>query len=191
MVSKLVQTCIASVVLKTTANLVIQLVNQKGETHLPSIDTFRLFQFALFGLLSAPVNSFWQQLLERSFPTRKTPQTNDADARASKDTGKALPGPQSHADIEWVNVFTKLALDQLIGLFVMNTIFLSCMNIGNWYDPPLVIHDIQQKVFSITKAGWKIWPMVALTNFIFVPTDMRVIVASCVGFGWNMFLSLF
>jgi hypothetical protein len=39
--------------------------------------------------------------------------------------------------------------------------------------------------------GWKLWPMVAFLNFVFVPVNHRIIVASIVGLFWGIYLSLF
>lgn len=38
--------------------------------------------------------------------------------------------------------------------------------------------------------SWKLWPMVAIINFIFVPVDRRVILNSIIGLFWGIYLSL-
>lgn len=40
-------------------------------------------------------------------------------------------------------------------------------------------------------AGYKLWPLVSLCQFTIVPPELRMLVGSCVGVGWNVFLSLF
>lgn len=42
----------------------------------------------------------------------------------------------------------------------------------------------------MTKAGWKLWPLVSLVNFTMVPVEKRVVVGSLVGVGWGVYLSL-
>lgn len=39
--------------------------------------------------------------------------------------------------------------------------------------------------------SWKLWPLVALFNFVFVPVDRRIIVGSVFGLFWGIYLSLF
>lgn len=40
------------------------------------------------------------------------------------------------------------------------------------------------------KAGAKLWPLVSLGNFLFVPVDKRVVVAGVFGVAWGVWLSL-
>jgi hypothetical protein len=39
-------------------------------------------------------------------------------------------------------------------------------------------------------AGLKLWPLVSIFNFSFVPVEKRIIVGSLVGLFWNIYLSI-
>lgn len=39
-------------------------------------------------------------------------------------------------------------------------------------------------------AGYKLWPLVSLLKFTFVPVEQRTVVGSLVGLGWGVFLAL-
>ena len=54
-----------------------------------------------------------------------------------------------------------------------------------------MITDLLQKFWTLKFAGWRIWPLVGLVNFTFVPVDRRIIVSTSVGLCWNVFLALF
>jgi len=61
--------------------------------------------------------------------------------------------------------------------------FLICTNsarVRNW---PSLIQEIQVRIPTIIWASWKVWPWVAVVNFIWVPVGWRVLVTSLVGLG--------
>ncbi|KAJ5578944.1 hypothetical protein N7450_007811 [Penicillium hetheringtonii] len=69
----LVVVTIQSALLKAAANITAQTLSQWGaETHL-EMDWTRVIEFAVFGLISAPLVSYWQQALEETFPTQNGP----------------------------------------------------------------------------------------------------------------------
>ncbi|KAL4789425.1 hypothetical protein BDV19DRAFT_383134 [Aspergillus venezuelensis] len=119
----------------------------------------------------------WQfvQSLEEAFTTK--PQLSASSDKAPRTA--------------WHNVFFKLALDQTVGLFIMDFIFLVCTNAIRLSDRRLISLEVNGKIWSIIRNAWKIWPACSLVNFLWVPVESRVLVASLVGFGWNIFLALF
>jgi hypothetical protein len=94
-------------------------------------------------------------------------------------------------DLIWRNVLAKLILDQTIGLAISGSVFLICTNIARVESPLMVLDVIGNRLWPLIKAGWHIWPLVAICNFLWVPLRSRVLVAVCVGFGWSIFLSIF
>ena len=180
----LLQTTINSMLIRGTANLVAQLSQPRPK----GLDYFRILQFVIFGLISAPINTHWQHYLEEKFPTKMSAPDSDT-KRLNQNDRSFAKNTAGESSISWLNVAIKLALDQTLGLFVLNVIFLTIMNIEHIDEPETLLLAVQNRIFPILRAGWKIWPLVALTNFIFVPVDQRVLLISCVGFGWNIFLS--
>lgn len=99
--------------------------------------------------------------------------------------------PRNAPGIRWRNVWAKLIADQTVGISLMITIFLIITNIARQPTFGDVLVIIRQKLFGLVRAGWHIWPAVAIINFIWVPVRWRVLISSFVGFGWNIFLSVF
>ncbi|CAG7924866.1 unnamed protein product [Penicillium olsonii] len=167
---------IQSALLKAVANITAQIVGQRSLAVAVPIDWNRVVEFAVFGVISAPLISFWQQFLEETFPTQSSTEPS------SQKTGTVR--------LNWTNIILKLTLDQTIGLFVTNAAFIVCTSATRFQSGQLILREVDARIWSIVKAGWKIWPAMALINFIWVPWQWRVVVNSIVGFGWNIVLSL-
>ncbi|EFQ25144.1 Mpv17/PMP22 family protein [Colletotrichum graminicola] len=184
-------TAIQSSLLKGTANLTAQLVNQHRQAGggSPPLDVRRVLEFATFGFIQGHINYWWQHFLEDSFP-------NAARGRARKPSivepkVEKPDGPPPPAKNYYFNVARKILVDQTIGLFMMNSAFLiitSALRLGL---SPLVYQIWRERIFDLIKAAWKFWPLVALFNFALVPVGYRALVGMCVGFLWNMFLTFF
>ena len=183
----IITTAVQSAFLKAAANLTAQLATRYKQDQPRPLDWLSMTEFAIFGLIQAQLNSWWQRYLEESFPTHRNENTSlrDNDQTIEKNaTSKRGTG------IDWLHVFAKLILDQTLGLFIMNTTFLVYTNVARvetWFQ---VTEVVQRRIWHIIRTGWKIWPVVSLCNFLWVPVEYRVVVASCVGFGWNIFLTI-
>ncbi|CRL25848.1 Mpv17/PMP22 [Penicillium camemberti] len=161
----LVTIIVQSATLKAFANITAQILQQlKSPTPIP-LDWNRVLEFAVFGIVSAPLISLWQRSLDETFPTQ-------------------------NSRINWPNVLLKLLLDQTIGLFVANVVFIICTTGARLQSGTLILQEVQARIFRILLAAWKIWPAVSLVNFLWVPWHSRVVVTSLVGFGWNIILSV-
>jgi protein Mpv17 len=178
---------IQSAILKVAANLTAQTLTQWNTPSTLEYDWTRVAEFAAFGIVSAPIVSVWQRLLERNFPSQQKSFPQAKSNGSPKPTAE-VEAPTKH--LSWGNILIKLLLDQTIGQFIINTTFLVCTNgarIESWTD---LLELIQSRIFLIIWASWKLWPWVALVNFIWVPVQWRVLVGALVGFGWNIFLSI-
>lgn len=167
---------IQSALLKAAANTTAQVLSTRGLNAPVLIDWNRVLEFAVFGVISAPLISLWQQFLDETFPTQYETKSSSQQAKLSS--------------INWGNILLKLLLDQTIGLFVTNVTFIVCTSATRLRSSQLILREIDARIWSILKAGWKIWPAMALINFIWIPWQWRVVVNSVVGFGWNIVLSL-
>lgn len=182
-----------SALLKATANFVVQVMSNWDSATPKPVDWTCVAEFTVFGIVSTPLASMWLQILENNFPSRRKPVLKNFDAKQANGESENLENrgeKESQSDLIWINIFWKLLLDQTIGRFVINTTFLICCygaRVGNSY---LLMQEIQRRSWSLFAASWKIWPWVAMVNFIWIPMSWRVLVASFVGFGWNIFLSL-
>lgn len=190
-------TAINNSCLKAAANLTAQLA---AGWHAPTsqpLDLQRIAEFAVFGFVGAQIGYRWQHLLEDLFPTRRSnvlPRVPPSPGEEKTNDPPGAAGDQSQSEsepgIDWRNVAMKLVADQTVGLLMMIIIFLIITNAARLRSVPLVMEAIQQKAFKLVKAGWTIWPAVAICQFLWVPVRWRMIVAGCIGFGWNIFLSI-
>ncbi|KAJ9136562.1 hypothetical protein NKR23_g9731 [Pleurostoma richardsiae] len=202
--SVVASTALKSATLKASANVTTQLVARWRAGHALPFDWQRVLEFAVFGIIGASIGCVWQEALEVSFPTRRAAprkQPGLEDAVEKKDAVPNAPAPASPAEqlqpqhagaggTSWWNVVIKLLLDQTVGLLVMNTIFLTVTNLAHVASVAEIPGIVNQRVWRIVRAGWNVWPLVAVANFLWVPVESRVVVAACVGFGWSIFLSV-
>ncbi|KAL1873431.1 hypothetical protein VTK73DRAFT_976 [Phialemonium thermophilum] len=187
----LLRTLVQSALLKTAANITAQLVaGWRGGYPVP-IDWQRVAEFAAFGCIQGLLNTWWQYFLEDSFPTYTTQGRPSHDPRQASKKKETSSNGNDKPGIAWSNVFFKLLLDQTLGLLMMNTVFLLCTHVLRSPNTFSVMQVVRKEIWQILLAAWKVWPAVALCNFLWVPVEFRVTVASCVGFGWNMFLTFF
>ncbi|KNG83832.1 peroxisomal membrane protein 2, pxmp2 [Aspergillus nomiae NRRL 13137] len=166
---------VQSAILKSAANLTAQLFRYSTNPTAQPLDWKAVVEFAIFGLIQAQVNCHWQEFLEDVFPSY-----------SAADKTTAL-----QETIQWRNIVYKIILDQTIGLFIMNTIFLVCTNFTRLTSASVLLAEVNRKVWPLIVNAWKVWPACSLCNFLWVPVESRVFVASCVGFGWNIFLAFF
>ncbi|KAG5660073.1 hypothetical protein KAF25_003595 [Fusarium avenaceum] len=189
--------------IKVSANLVTQLIIHIRTPGVSTFDLQQVFEFAVYGCLGSQIGNIIQFILEDCFPTGHAIRANEilpqvqADPKQVEekkdDDNPAKPKRWYNVspDLIWRNVFAKLILDQTIGLAISGSVFLICTNIARVAHPYLVTEVIRNRLWPLIKAGWHIWPLVAVCNFLWVPVRSRVLVAVCVGFGWSIFLSVF
>lgn len=150
-----------------------------------------LIQFVLFTLISCPPNILWQEYLERKFPGY---------------TYQAATGEQV---LDRGNTARKLLFDQTLSAFVNTVAFIGAMSAFKGKSARAVQRDVEkvgstepsdnsrkkliclQDVVPLMISGWKLWPLIAIINFVFVPVHRRVILSSVVGLFWGVYLSLF
>lgn len=167
---------IQSTLLKTTANLVAQFVAIHKLHTQSSFDPQRVVEFAVFGFIQGHLNYWWQLFLERQFPS--PPRGDHVIASASRRE-------------KYQAIAAKLLVDQALGLFIGNTNFVICTSIARSESLAALLAVVYDRVPRIIWQAWKLWPAVALVNFLFVPLHYRAVVAIFFGFGWNMFLTFF
>jgi hypothetical protein len=191
-------------IMKVSANLIVQFLASSKSPNKSSFDWLQVLEFAVYGFIGSQVGNIVQFQLENWFPTG-TPQGSEGlpvnvkseKPQQEKKSDDSSTGEKSRnclrisPDLIWRNVVAKLILDQTLGLFVSGCVFLVCTNLVRVPHPFMVLDVIREKIFPLIKAGWHIWPLVSICNFLWVPVRSRVLVAVFVGFGWSVFLSIF
>ena len=203
----LLSTAIRAFFLKAAANLTAQVASRWHSQDLvpQPIDRQRILEFAIYGFFQAQLGYCWHIFLERLFPSRYTlptetpappkPEKKDDDEERRLSTegtsAKFLDAIKySGSRIRWSSVIGKLFLDQTVGMFTFLSIFLIWTN---WFRAETfseIASIWRAKIFTILYTGWAIWPWVMILNFAFVPVEKRQLVSVCVGFCWNVILSL-
>ncbi|KAH7305605.1 hypothetical protein B0I35DRAFT_361983 [Stachybotrys elegans] len=199
-----------ALVIKVSANLVVQFTALHSDPTKLSLDWQQVAEFALYGSLGSQVGNIIQFILEDWFPTRNAPvgdvlptaQPEPAPLEEKLKLDEPVsPHPDNEArrrcpsvvgpDVSWRNVVAKTVIDQTIGLLISGTIFLTCTNFARVSSFAQLLAIIRERIWPLIRAGWHIWPLIAVCNFLWVPVRSRVLVAVIVGFGWSIFLSIF
>ncbi|KFA60281.1 hypothetical protein S40285_07383 [Stachybotrys chlorohalonatus IBT 40285] len=201
--------------IKVSANLVVQTTALHSDPFKTAIDWQQVAEFALYGTIGSQVGNVFQYVLEDWFPNRSSTAVlpTVGDNIPTVGAAEKLPpvvldekkktdepvGPEVRSrrcwdvgsDLSWRNLLAKLVVDQTLGLVISGSIFLICTNAARVSSPAELVAIIRARIFPLIRAGWHIWPLIALLNFMFVPVRSRVLVAVIVGFGWSIFLSIF
>lgn len=156
-----------------------------------TINILPVLQFVLYTLLSTPLNCLFHRALESWFPSSQ-PQTQPQPPPASKPSA-AKPAPPPSAQTPTLNIrntLLKVLLDQTLSAAINCILFLSLMTLLQGGSLSEARAAVQSRFTLVMLAGYKVWPMVSLANFVFVPAERRVLVGALVGVGWGVFLSL-
>ncbi|KAL4744984.1 hypothetical protein BDW72DRAFT_208571 [Aspergillus terricola var. indicus] len=171
-----------STLLKTAANLTVQVAKIWGrdDSALQDIEWLSVAEFAVCGVLQAEIGWHWHNFLENTFPTSQPAPPNDYEEKQKHQERKEY----------WLHIFLKLMLDQTAGSFAMNTVFIICTTAARVSSLNALGIELDKRIWPLILDVWKIWPAAALASFLWVPVGWRVLVSSCVGFAWNIFLSI-
>ncbi|KAL4731587.1 hypothetical protein ACLX1H_000560 [Fusarium chlamydosporum] len=181
--------------IKVSANLVTQLIIHLRAPggHSP-FDEQQVIEFAIYGFVGSQVGNVIQFVLEDCFPTGHAMRVNEVLPQVQGDTkqveekkdddikGKKKTWLNISPDLIWRNVVAKLILDQTIGLAISGSVFLICTNIARVSHPSMVLDVISDRLWPLIKAGWHIWPLVAICNFLWVPRRSWVGCSRCKSF---------
>jgi protein Mpv17 len=85
----------------------------------------------------------------------------------------------------------KFFLDQSIGATLNTLAFSVAMAAFRGEDWPSAVRIAKADFWPLMNAGWKLWPIVSMFNFMFVKSvQMRSLMGNLAGVGWNVYLSL-
>jgi protein Mpv17 len=108
----------------------------------------------------------------------------------STSSGKSSSSPSSKAPLNLTNTIIKFLLDQSIGSSLNTVGFLAYFASLQQASYDHVLDVTIRDFWPVTKAGWKLWPLVSLLNFTVVPLHQRVIVVTVAGMFWSIYMSL-
>lgn len=170
--------------LSVVSNVLAQVLKAyKSNTPL-NLDLEPIYKFGMFGVVNNPPNILWQNLLEDLFPTNVPV--------AGRPSEKEVTQPQTRMSKR--NIAIKFFLDQTIGAFLNTVLFLAFMGYMNatpgqdsW---AVVEKEVRERFWPLLIDGMKLWPLVSLISFVFVPVEKRVVFGCLAGIGWNIYLSM-
>ncbi|KAL3790561.1 hypothetical protein ACHAWO_013946 [Cyclotella atomus] len=109
-------------------------------------------------------------------------------------------GPSGHYFYNWLDkqipgtdaipVFSKVAIDQIIWCPIFMSVFFTYLGLMNGDSLNVIGNKIKNDLLTACQGSWKVWPLVHLINFRFVPNKWRIPYINAVQIAFNMFLSL-
>jgi len=148
------------------------LAQKLSESSSKSIDWIRASKLALLGLIFlGPVGHFWYNFLDYLSKSVTIPVLV---MKISAD--QLLLTPIVNACIFFYTEFVRSA-------FTKEANSLS-IRISNG------IKNVQQNLWNAMLCSWKLWPMIHIITFKFIPVSLRVLYVNIISLGWLTFMSL-
>ncbi|KAI5477126.1 hypothetical protein MNV49_006854 [Pseudohyphozyma bogoriensis] len=156
----------------------------------------RTLRFLIFGMYIAPLATRWNAYLERHFPLRPLVQpaptepiplesvTIDSDTPvfAPEVTAPALP------PIDKLVLARRLAWDQLFMAPISFIVFLASMAVMEG-KPFTTWYRIENYLIPILLTNYKVWPIIQVAQFLWIPLKYRVALSGVLNVIWNIYLS--
>jgi len=128
------------------------------------LDIVRTARFAAFGIGMGPILGRWNLCLEKNFPL--------GSVGVMKSLGK------------------RVLLDQTLMAPTGMTIFIASMGLMEGRDMAGVKQKFSDMYTRAIVANWRVWPLVQLVNFRYMPLPYRVPFQATCGVFWTFYLSL-
>ncbi|KAL1139712.1 hypothetical protein AAG570_006690 [Ranatra chinensis] len=134
-------------------------------------DWMRLARFSAMGAVLGPVIQVIYTVMERKIGTKVTP------INTVKKVSIAI------------RFIKNVAVDQLLCSPVLLATFMTCIGLMEGRSLAEVKEKLRASYLDILIANYKVWPLVQMVNFAFMPLNYRVLFLQGVAVGWNTFLS--
>jgi len=86
-------------------------------------------------------------------------------------------------------IITKVVMDQVLYSPVMTSLFFSGMAVCDGKGVSGALTMIREKLWPTLLATWVLWPAAHVINFMYVPTDLRILYINIVAIVWTAYLS--
>lgn len=197
--SPMLSACVLSLSIGCVSNIIAQRLKAYMEDAPFVFDYTLFYQLTAMGLITTPINYYWQKWLEHLFPgeklvkRRRVPSHSDAEKGAGmRDDGddkRALDDDTYVRD--WGNVIKKTVTDSMtVGALLNTTMFIVLLGLFQGKTWPQIGADIRDEEWLIIWNSYKIWPLANLCSFAYVPVERRLVFLSFFGLLWSIYMTL-
>ncbi|KAF9737589.1 hypothetical protein PMIN02_001210 [Paraphaeosphaeria minitans] len=195
----MVSACVMSLTIGCASNIIAQRLKAYIED-VPFVFDYTLFwQLTAMGLITTPINYYWQKWLEYMFPAEKlvkrsrAPTSDDAEKGAftrDDDENKRAMDEEVYVR-SWGNVIKKTIADSITGGALLNTtMFLVLLGLMQGKNAAQIANDIREEELTIIWNSYKIWPLANMFSFAYVPVEHRIVFLSFFGLLWSIYMTL-
>ncbi|KAM0749331.1 hypothetical protein T439DRAFT_290643, partial [Meredithblackwellia eburnea MCA 4105] len=175
-------------------------------------------RFLIFGSGIGPLAGMWNRYLEHNFPIREvvvrdavaldyvkidsTPKMTQteipitdvkhrrtASGRLIEPLVLVEPAAVPLPNISPYLLAKRLAMDQIFMAPISFIVFLLAMGIMEGLWPKQIWDKITLNLIPILLTNWKIWPLIQVVTFLYIPLKFRVPTAGIFGVMWTIYLS--
>ncbi|KAJ4298196.1 hypothetical protein N0V90_006095 [Kalmusia sp. IMI 367209] len=191
--------CVLSLAIGCVSNVIAQRLKAYIEDAPFVFDYTLFFQLTAMGLITTPINYYWQKWLERMFPGEKlikrTRAASSDDAEKGvfiKDDGEDKRAIEEEVYVrDWANVLKKTFTDAItLGALLNTTMFLVLLGLMQGKTTAQIGDDIRTEELKIIWNSYKIWPLANLFSFAYVPVERRIVFLSFFGLLWSIYMTL-
>lgn len=156
---------ITASVISVLSDITAQLLS--GTRSIQSINTISLLHQAIIGLvIRGPIVHYWYIILDKIF--------------------NKLGYNSKQQDNSTTIAIMKVLLDQTIFSIPFNALYFYAIGALENRTLEYTNNKLSNEFVTLMVANWKIWPLVNIVNFKFIPANLRVLFGNFVGFLWGM-----
>jgi len=191
--------CLSALAIDSCSNVIAQRLKAWNESKPFVFDRVLFTQFAIMVVLTAPINYYWQNWLERAFPGWKTVKQTRAVGEGEEEKGIMLRGDGEGKGIveeevrvrNWWNIFKKWFTDCItMGALLNQSMFLILIGLMKGKTVAMIGQDFGNELFGLIFDSYKVWPIANFFSTTFIPVERRIVFLSFCGLLWNIYLSL-
>ncbi|KAF2634097.1 hypothetical protein P280DRAFT_335559 [Massarina eburnea CBS 473.64] len=195
----IVSSCLLSLAIGCASNLIAQQLKAHNTGEPFAFDETLFLHFAILSVITTPVNYYWQNWLERTFPGWKpgkithTAALSDAEkGTPSREDGENKRALEKDARVrDWWNIFRKWFCDCItFGALLNTTMFLVLMGVMEGKKWEQIEGNLKVDMWKIIWDSYKIWPIANLVSTTYVPVERRIVFLSFCGLLWNVYLTM-
>lgn len=97
---------------------------------------------------------------------------------------RAIPGTEA-----W-KVAAKVGIDQLLWAPIFTVMFFTFIGALEGRSKDEIVNKVKRDTWTGVSGSWKVWPLVHVINFRFIPSSQRLLYINTIQIAYNVFLSM-